>query len=247
MASFAALLAGSMRAALGPARPQHAPRPLGLPTLQWGAVERRPRRYDWAGYRQLFSLVRALGLRLQVVMYFHACGGNVGDNAQIPLPQWVLQVGCPLLSCRPWAPAAAMPRLLRFCPCLATQHAWRLLVFSCGHARGVHRRERRCSAAFPGLSLMLRLTRPLPAGPLLHGRPGNRTRTSSSRTAPASCSRGSATASASPSSRTRSRGCCAGAAPCSATWSSCGGCPSGQPPCTAAAPLPCFAAVSVFA
>ena len=25
-------------------------------------------------------------------MSFHACGGNVGDNAQIPLPQWVLQV-----------------------------------------------------------------------------------------------------------------------------------------------------------
>jgi beta-amylase len=59
----------------------------------WGAVERRPRRYDWAGYRQLFALVRALGLKLQVVMSFHACGGNVGDNAQIPLPQWVLQVG----------------------------------------------------------------------------------------------------------------------------------------------------------
>ena len=34
--------------------------------LQWGAVERRPRRYDWAGYRQLFALVRALGLKLQV-------------------------------------------------------------------------------------------------------------------------------------------------------------------------------------
>lgn len=30
--------------------------------------------------------------RLQVVMSFHACGGNVGDNAQIPLPRWVLQV-----------------------------------------------------------------------------------------------------------------------------------------------------------
>ena len=62
--------------------------------VQWGAVERRPRRYDWSGYRQLFALVRALGLKAQVVMSFHACGGNVGDNAQIPLPQWVLQVGC---------------------------------------------------------------------------------------------------------------------------------------------------------
>lgn len=56
-------------------------------------MERKPRRYDWSGYKQLFRLVRALGLKLQVVMSFHACGGNVGDNAQIPLPQWVLQVG----------------------------------------------------------------------------------------------------------------------------------------------------------
>ena len=66
--------------------------PALLARPQWGAVERRPRRYDWSGYRQLFALVRALGLKLQVVMSFHACGGNVGDNAQIPLPQWVLQV-----------------------------------------------------------------------------------------------------------------------------------------------------------
>ncbi|GFH21443.1 beta-amylase [Haematococcus lacustris] len=29
----------------------------------------------------------------QVVMSFHACGGNVGDTAQIPLPAWVLQCG----------------------------------------------------------------------------------------------------------------------------------------------------------
>ncbi len=55
-------------------------------------MERKPRRYNWSGYRQLFALVRALGLKLQVVLSFHACGGNVGDNAQIPLPQWVLKV-----------------------------------------------------------------------------------------------------------------------------------------------------------
>ncbi|GAB4819848.1 hypothetical protein N2152v2_006894 [Parachlorella kessleri] len=59
----------------------------------WGAVERKPRRYDWSGYRQLFNLVKALGLKIQVVMSFHACGSNVGDNAQIPLPKWVLQAG----------------------------------------------------------------------------------------------------------------------------------------------------------
>lgn len=59
----------------------------------WGAVERRPRRYDWSGYRQLFDLVASLGLKLQVVMAFHACGGNVGDNAEVPLPAWVVAAG----------------------------------------------------------------------------------------------------------------------------------------------------------
>lgn len=51
--------------------------------MQWGAVERQPQRYDWAGYRQLFDLVKSLGLKIQVVMSFHACGGNVGDSAQV--------------------------------------------------------------------------------------------------------------------------------------------------------------------
>ncbi|KFM23571.1 Beta-amylase 1, chloroplastic [Auxenochlorella protothecoides] len=59
----------------------------------WGAVERSPRRYDWSGYRQLFSAIKPLGLKFQVVMSFHACGGNVGDNALVPLPPWVHKVG----------------------------------------------------------------------------------------------------------------------------------------------------------
>ncbi|KAG7674349.1 hypothetical protein Ndes2526B_g05075 [Nannochloris sp. 'desiccata'] len=59
----------------------------------WAGVERRPRRYDWSGYRQLFDLLSSLGLKLQVVMAFHACGGNVGDNAEVPLPGWVVSAG----------------------------------------------------------------------------------------------------------------------------------------------------------
>ena len=55
----------------------------------WGAVERSPRRYDFRGYRALAAAVRDAGLRLQVVLSFHACGGNVGDDAAIPLPAWV--------------------------------------------------------------------------------------------------------------------------------------------------------------
>ena len=58
----------------------------------WSAVERAPRAYNWQGYRQLLELLRPTGLKLQAVLSFHACGGNVGDLVQVPLPEWVLQV-----------------------------------------------------------------------------------------------------------------------------------------------------------
>ena len=52
-------------------------------------------------------MVAALGLKYQAVMSFHSvralnlassrhrgqCGGNVGDDCDIPLPSWVLSVG----------------------------------------------------------------------------------------------------------------------------------------------------------
>ena len=60
--------------------------------MQWGAVERSPEEYDWTGYRQLFEVARSKNLKVQAVLSFHACGGNVGDSAQIPLPSWVLEV-----------------------------------------------------------------------------------------------------------------------------------------------------------
>ena len=60
--------------------------------MQWGAVEREPKQYDWSGYRALFEAAKRVGLKIQAVMSFHACGGNVGDSAQVPLPSWVLEV-----------------------------------------------------------------------------------------------------------------------------------------------------------
>jgi hypothetical protein len=76
--------------------------------LQWCAIERSPRQYNWTGYKQLFEMVRAAGLKLQVVLSFHACGGNVGDMAQVPLPPWVLQVGC-------WALGSLLAALAHCC------------------------------------------------------------------------------------------------------------------------------------
>ncbi|KAG5520706.1 hypothetical protein RHGRI_033330 [Rhododendron griersonianum] len=60
----------------------------------WGIVEKHaPQQYNWSGYKSLFQIVRDLDLKLQVVMSFHECGGNVGDDVHIPLPQWVAEIG----------------------------------------------------------------------------------------------------------------------------------------------------------
>ncbi|KAG7030179.1 Beta-amylase 3, chloroplastic, partial [Cucurbita argyrosperma subsp. argyrosperma] len=58
----------------------------------WGLVEKDgPMKYNWEGYAELVQMVQRHGLKLQVVMSFHQCGGNVGDSCSIPLPPWVLE------------------------------------------------------------------------------------------------------------------------------------------------------------
>ncbi|CAN1144770.1 Beta-amylase 1, chloroplastic [Linum perenne] len=57
----------------------------------WGLVEREsPGVYNWGGYSDLFEMANRLGLKVQAVMSFHQCGGNVGDSCNIPLPNWVV-------------------------------------------------------------------------------------------------------------------------------------------------------------
>lgn len=49
----------------------------------WGLVEREaPGQYNWSGYRELLEMVKSHGLKVQAVMSFHQCGGNVGDSAK---------------------------------------------------------------------------------------------------------------------------------------------------------------------
>lgn len=62
--------------------------------IWWGLVESKGQGiYNWSGYMDLAEVVKASGLKLQVVMSFHQCGGNVGDTCNIPLPEYVLNVG----------------------------------------------------------------------------------------------------------------------------------------------------------
>ncbi|RWV93447.1 hypothetical protein GW17_00044094, partial [Ensete ventricosum] len=47
----------------------------------WGLVEKDgPLLYNWDAYAELVHMVERNGLKLQMVMSFHQCGGNVGDN-----------------------------------------------------------------------------------------------------------------------------------------------------------------------
>ncbi|KAF7828504.1 beta-amylase 3, chloroplastic-like [Senna tora] len=58
----------------------------------WGLVEKDgPFSYNWDAYLELVHMVQKHGLKLQVVMSFHQCGGNVGDSCSIPLPPWVME------------------------------------------------------------------------------------------------------------------------------------------------------------
>ncbi|XP_020095134.1 beta-amylase-like [Ananas comosus] len=59
----------------------------------WGIIEATgPKIYEW-GARQLFQMVKEEGLKLQAIMSFHQCGGNIGDKVDIPIPQWVRDIG----------------------------------------------------------------------------------------------------------------------------------------------------------
>lgn len=49
----------------------------------WGLVEKDgPLKYNWEAYAELVRMVQMHGLKLQVVMSFHQCGGNVGDSCR---------------------------------------------------------------------------------------------------------------------------------------------------------------------
>lgn len=57
----------------------------------WGLTEPAPKAYNFSAYRQLFQMAQQRGWKVQVVASFHQCGGNVGDDCDIPLPDFVLK------------------------------------------------------------------------------------------------------------------------------------------------------------
>lgn len=59
----------------------------------WGLCEPSPGKYHFEPYVKLFQQCKDKGLKVQATLSFHACGGNVGDSVNIPLPDWVVAAG----------------------------------------------------------------------------------------------------------------------------------------------------------
>ena len=58
----------------------------------WGLVEKSAdQQFNWQYYDDIFADITAAGLNIIPIMAFHQCGGNVGDDCDIPLPPWIWQ------------------------------------------------------------------------------------------------------------------------------------------------------------
>ncbi len=58
--------------------------------IWWGKVEAKGDQiFDWQYYDRILSHLNKHKLEWIPIMSFHQCGGNVGDNCNIPIPSWV--------------------------------------------------------------------------------------------------------------------------------------------------------------
>ncbi len=56
----------------------------------WGKVEASGDQvFDWTYYDTIFDKIENAGLDIVPIMSFHQCGGNVGDDCDIPIPSWI--------------------------------------------------------------------------------------------------------------------------------------------------------------
>ncbi|WP_426452190.1 family 14 glycosylhydrolase [Paenibacillus sp. S-38] len=60
----------------------------------WGDVEKAgDNMFDWSYYKTYADTVRAAGLKWVPIISTHQCGGNVGDDCSIKLPDWIWSKG----------------------------------------------------------------------------------------------------------------------------------------------------------
>ncbi|MFB5675208.1 family 14 glycosylhydrolase [Paenibacillus terreus] len=60
----------------------------------WGYVESAgDNQFDWSYYKTYADTVKQAGLKWVPIISTHRCGGNVGDDCNIPLPSWLWSKG----------------------------------------------------------------------------------------------------------------------------------------------------------
>jgi len=57
--------------------------------IWWGLVEKEDNQFDWTHYQKISDLIIKHGLKWVPILSTHQCGGNVGDNCNIPIPSWL--------------------------------------------------------------------------------------------------------------------------------------------------------------
>ena len=89
----------------------------------WGLVERdAPGAYNWGGYAELLEMAKKHGLKVQAVMSFHKCGGNVGDSVTcVPF----LTLSCYLFVLGAWSTRSHPP-----VPTQYLKSCWVFMLFS---------------------------------------------------------------------------------------------------------------------
>lgn len=55
----------------------------------WGLIEPEKGKFDWSHYDRVSEEIAQAGLKWVPILSFHQCGGNVGDNVNVPLPKWI--------------------------------------------------------------------------------------------------------------------------------------------------------------
>lgn len=56
----------------------------------WGEVEgKKDNQFDFSYYDKVFAAIKVADLEIVPIMSFHQCGGNVGDDYTVLLPNWV--------------------------------------------------------------------------------------------------------------------------------------------------------------
>ena len=56
----------------------------------WGKVEgNADQQFDWSYYDKVSDVIIGAGLKWVPTFSFHQCGGNVGDDCDIPIPSWI--------------------------------------------------------------------------------------------------------------------------------------------------------------